>query len=730
MNPLRLRLEWLALLVLAFAGALAGQWNETTLRLDNRLLDFASSLARPDVNPEIFIVEIDDRALAEAGSWPWPRTTHARLVDALDAAGARLVLLDVLFVEPGDPAADMALAEAMARSGKVILPHSFGLAPNTVADYEAVMPLPQLAQAAHAIGHVGALPDEDGVLRRFALYQPTNGGQLPHFAVATLAALGRPLPTPPPQLGPDANTPLIAFQPPGSFPAISAADILANRLPAGMVQDKIVLIGASSAGLGDRYAVAAGPVKLMSGVETQANLVNALLAGQVIYPYRTVVQAFVAAISLMALFLAFWFLPPRYGLLSSGGLIVILTAASVLLVTLAGRWLPIGSLVLVILLAYPLWSWRRLTAVSNYLDREARQLDGKDDAGDFEGVDFIARQVSRMRRLVHNVQDSLAFLRQVIEAAPDAILVLDRDGVAQMMNAQADALFPHWQPDHALPLAGVLQQAGARLDTEGGEIATADGKTFLVARAPLGRGEGGEIIALREVTEIRRREEERKQMLEFLSHDMRTPQVAIIGLASQMDTEAPAPEMLGRIRKQAERTLKLADDFVQLARLEETSLQREDTDLGALLEEACDRFHLAAKVRQIAIEQNLPEEPVFAEVDGAMIARLLDNLLSNAIKYSLQGSTVSVALIAKGDGWCSLAVADQGPGLPGERMADPFARFGAHERPAGPDTGPSAGLGLAFVKRAAEAHGGRVEVVSAAGQGTRFTVNLPLADES
>ncbi|UIP06876.1 CHASE2 and HATPase_c domain-containing protein [Erythrobacter sp. SDW2] len=726
MNPLRLRLEWLLLLLLAFTGAVAGQWTEATLRLDNRLLDFASSLARPEVNPGILIVGIDDRALSEVGSWPWPRLEHARLVDALDAAGAKLVLLDVLFMETTDPANDHALAQAIGRSGKVVLPHGFGIAANTVGDYQPVMPLPELAEAARGVGHVGALPDEDGVLRRFTLRQRVGKAHMPHLSVVALRALGLDLPPAPPQLGPDANHPIIAFNPPGSFASISAADVLAGRVPAGLLQGKIVLVGATSAGMGDSYAAAAGTVELVPGVETQANLLNDLIAGKVIYPYREAVQTFVAAISLMALFLAFWFLPPRYGLICAGAVIVILTAVSILLVPLAGRWLPIGSLLVVILLAYPLWSWRRLTAVSNYLDREARRLEGKEAGADVEGVDFIARQVSRMRRLVHNVQDSLAFLRQVIEAAPDAILVLDRNGTAQMMNAQAHALFPHWQGDTASGLGKLLEGAAARYDQSRGEIATADGKTFLVARAPLGRSGEGEIIALREVTENRRREEERKQMLEFLSHDMRTPQVAIIGLTRQ--GEAAPPDMLDRIRTQAERTLKLADNFVQLARLEETELKREETDLGALVEEACDRFYAQARARKIAIAQSVPEEPLFAPVDAAMIARMLDNLLSNAIKYAPEGSSVSVALAQCADGFAVLSISDQGPGLPGARMADPFARFGAQERKQAAGTGPRAGLGLAFVKRVADAHQGTVEVMSGAGQGTRFAISLPLSE--
>lgn len=726
MNPLRLRLEWLLLLALAFAGAVAGQSNGAISRFDNRMLDLATALARPPANPDIFIVEIDDRALAAIGAWPWGRATHARLVDALDAAGARLIVLDVLFIDPTDPAEDSALASAIARSGKVVLPQSFGTVPNTLAEIAPVPPLAELQAAARGVGHVAAVPDDDGVLRRFTLSETAGGSDVPHLAVVALQALGKSVPAAPPRLGPDGRRAQIAFHPSGSFPAISAADVIAGRLPAGLLDGKLVLVGATAAGLGDRYAVAAGGVELMPGVETQANLVNALLAGKVIHPLRNVVHSVVAAISLMVLFLAFWALPPRYGLLCALGLLIGLFALSLLLVPLTGRWLAPGSLALAVLLAYPLWSWRRLTAVTNYLEREARQLDDDGRSGDAEGVDYVARQVSRMRRLVHNVQDSLAFLRQVIEAAPDAILVLDGDGGVAMMNARAQEIFQGWLAAPVPELGELLLDARATMSADGSEILTQDDKVFLIARAPLSAAAidgktGGEIMALREVTDVRRREQERSQMLEFLSHDMRTPQVAIIGLARQGSKSGLARATLDRIRSQAERTLRLADNFVQLARANETAPERAEADFVALVEEACDRSYADAGLRRITLLRELPDSPIFADVDAAMIARMLDNLLSNAIKFSPEGETVTLSLASREDGWVLLKVADRGPGLPPARLADPFARFGARDGRAG----PSAGLGLAFVKRVVDAHGGLIEVASSQDRGSCFTIALP-----
>lgn len=273
-----------------------------------------------------------------------------------------------------------------------------------------------------------------------------------------------------------------------------------------------------------------------------------------------------------------------------------------------------------------------------------------------------------------------------------------------------------------------MSASGASLDSEAGELATADGRVFLLAEAIFGQEGGGRILALREVTDLRRREEERRQMLEFLSHDMRAPQAAIIGLVNQAEGETggakpDAPRTLDRIRHQAERTLKLADDFVQLARLEETHLAPVETDLVSLAEEACDRFYAMAKARHVAIRQESPSEAVWSMVDPPLIARVLDNLLSNAIRHSPPDGVVTIALEQSDAASVTVTVTDRGPGFPAERLADPFARFGHR----GAGAGPSAGLGLAFVERAVDAHGGTVAILSSPGEGASVAVTLPMA---
>lgn len=713
----RLLTEWLVLLLCLLAVGILAARAEFMRPIDSRLLDQAASLARAPASDDILIVAIDDASLAEIGPWPWPRSAHAELVDRLRAAGSGTVLYDVLFLEPTSDSEDAALGEAMAQHGAVIVPHTFATAMNTADGIVPVFTIEPIARGAAAQGHVAIEPDADGVLRRFDFGLEVDGQKYPHFVQQALALQYGELPDLP-------SEPLIAFHPLGSYTSVSAAEVLEGRLPSEFIRDRTILVGATAQGMGDRYSVGAREVDVMPGVETQANLLDAARTGGLAQALSNWWSAGLAWFALILQFLAFWRLSTRAGLIVSIVVALAVVAGAIILVPLTGYWIAPGAALMVTLLGYPFWSWRRLTSVSAYLEEEAAFLrpEGAKKAK-VEGFDQIARQVSRMRRLVSNVSRSFQFMRKVIEAAPDAILVLDRDGRVAMVNRQAQQLFPHWQEEVLEPLESLFSGAGAVEVGEEDELHLPDGRAFLVARAYFEMEESaetGEIVALRDVSEIRRRAEQRREMLEFLSHDMRTPQVAIIGLSRRLQKGETLEEVGPRIRVQAERTLKLADDFVQLARLEEQELELEEADLVAVVEEACDRAYAIARAKQIRLDPQVPEEPLFARVDVSLIARMIDNLLGNAIKFAPEASRVEIRLEENEASRVSLIVADEGPGLPPERLENPFARFGAHESKAG----PSVGLGLAFVKRVVDKHHGTISVRSERGKGARFEIGL------
>ena len=707
MTRRRLLIEWLATFAVALLVAGWAGWSGASARLDNALLDRVLVRDGP-ASDNLVIVAIDERSLAQIGRWPWSRQRLADLVDRLHTAGAKAVGLDLLLSEPG--AGDPALGAAIARAGTVALPWGFTMAEGRSGAFTPLPPAPAIMAGGPALGHVALRPDADGVVRRVPLQITLDGRTYPHLQlVLNRLASGKP-----PRL-PTIDSPLLPLHPAGSYRTVPASAVLDGTLPAEFIAGKVVLVGASAAGLGDLYAVPAGAGGVMNGVEIQANLFQTLAADNFIRPAPDWVQLAFALIVLGVLFAGFWQLSPRGGLLLALGLAAIAPLLALGLASDLGRWLPPGPVLLALVLAYPLWGWRRLDAVGRFLAAKAGRLaPAAPPDNDAEGFDAVARAVGRLDFLIDAVAERRAFLQRVVEAAPDELCVLDGKGQVVLGNAGARALLG--AALEGQPLDGLLASLGGQRSA--GELVLADGRTFALSEGLSNAPEVGtalaelHILRLTEITAIRKAEAERRAMLEFLSHDMRGPQVAILGLAEGAGTA----DGLDRIGTLARRTLDLADNFVRLARLDHAAPECEMIDLAALADEAADRSWPQAKAAGVQVESRHDGEPVLLESDPQLLARVLDNLIGNAVKYAGHGAEVQIEVAALPHGGASLTVADNGPGLPESRRAEPFRRFGS--------TSGGSGLGLAFVMAAVHQLGGEVACTSGDG-GTRFAITLP-----
>jgi signal transduction histidine kinase len=219
--------------------------------------------------------------------------------------------------------------------------------------------------------------------------------------------------------------------------------------------------------------------------------------------------------------------------------------------------------------------------------------------------------------------------------------------------------------------------------------------------------------------EIERAKRELETMLLGLSHDLRSPAVAVSGYAELLgaaESDAERAHLLEGLRASSDYLGGLVDSLLELARLGQVPEAVEAVDLGQLAHGVRDRLVVAAPQASIEIAGELPTvhvEPVRAE-------QVLDNLLGNAVKHA--GRTdVRVVLSGRplGDGW-ELEVRDDGRGIPAddrERVFDLFQRGGNA-------TAPGTGIGLGMVRRIIEQWGGSIRLAEA-GQGARFVVSLP-----
>lgn len=278
------------------------------------------------------------------------------------------------------------------------------------------------------------------------------------------------------------------------------------------------------------------------------------------------------------------------------------------------------------------------------------------------------------------------------------------------------------------------------LDADGLQESAADAQPLL---PPATRDEFGQLTLAfdtmlatlrRQWAALRRLDHFRREAVSNLSHDLRSPLTATTAcletLQARWATDPARADDL-RMAEVALRNTRNAARMVQslgdLATLDEPSFQlrAEVVDLTELIADVAARFAERAAQRGVTLDAVHHGDPIAARVDIELFERALANLVDNALKFCGEGCRVTLCADAEG-GEVAVTVADTGPGIPAADLPHLFDRFYQARQSVAPATGEGGkGLGLAIVKRIAELHGGRVDIASAPGEGTRVHVVLP-----
>jgi signal transduction histidine kinase len=223
-------------------------------------------------------------------------------------------------------------------------------------------------------------------------------------------------------------------------------------------------------------------------------------------------------------------------------------------------------------------------------------------------------------------------------------------------------------------------------------------------------------------------ERERADFLAALSHELRTPLNVILGFADVLLSEVDGPlspearENLTVVRQSGSHLRSLINDILDLSALEtgRLNLQLKKTNLYGIAADVVRESRLSAESKELNIE--LRGEPVDAVADQLRVRQVLGNLVSNAIKFTSKGGVL--VTVGRSDDHATLGVADTGLGIAKEEQAAVFEEY----RQSGDwqSRGAGSGLGLAITRRLVRMHGGRIELDSRLGEGSRFTVFLPI----
>ena len=398
-------------------------------------------------------------------------------------------------------------------------------------------------------------------------------------------------------------------------------------------------------------------------------------------------------------------------------------------------------------------------AMGSGLDLRARRKDGSEfpveislaplQTGDELLISAAVRDVTSKRR-----EERL--FRGLLEAAPDAMVIVDQDGTIVLVNAQVEERFGYERgemigqsieilvPDrlaglHAGFRNGYVHEPRTRPMGLAGDLYARrkDGSEFPVeiSLSPL-ETEDGLLVsaAVRDISERRRMQTEAERVKdEFfatVSHELRTPLTSMLGYSELMaDLEELTPQgrrFLQVITRSAERELRLVDDLLTLVAIEESGLSIRTAliDVEPIVRDAVEAARPRAEEVDIDLSLHIPGAAVMVEGDRDRIGQAIDNLLSNALKFTPGGGSVRVRL-ATTERQVEIEVADSGMGI-GEidpaRIFERLYRSGS----AVAQQVPGAGLGLTIALAIVEAHHGSIGVVKSDTQGTTFRISLPL----
>jgi signal transduction histidine kinase len=554
--------------------------------------------------------------------------------------------------------------------------------------------------------------EADGVARTLVATKQAGGVSLPAMSLAA-ARLLRPalVIEPGALLRPD-------FRPaPSRMPAISAVDLVDHRHDTDAIAGRLVFVGVTATGSGDRLVVPTDPGPAPApGVLVHASATASLLSGGLVTPTAApwiLVAAFAAAAATQVA-------RDRAGVFRPFHLALVL--AAVLLGCLAA--LQAGHLLLApapLLLAPVAAVLLREAAESRTAQQRSGRLLGSllQHLGVAEPAALPTTAEGRLAAL-SELQDAVLrddrARRALLDGLSDGVVMWNGAGEVVIANPAARRLWGSEPERRDLELAAREREPSVR--PGGAEVAV----------TTIGLDDGG-LAILRDVTAELELERRRRDMQRLVSHELKTPLASIAGLGEAIERyELDRDEqrrVASLIRDESTRLGSLVTTFLDLERLGAGGWQGEVelVDLAELVGSRLDILGQAARARGQRIDREL-ERGVRARVESDLFARVVDNLLGNAVKYSPEGSTVTVG-VRRDAGDAVLTVTDKGPGIPEDAIAHLFERF--YRVPG--SRGGGSGLGLALVQEVVDWHGGCIEVDSTIGRGTTFTVRLPEESE-
>ena len=358
-----------------------------------------------------------------------------------------------------------------------------------------------------------------------------------------------------------------------------------------------------------------------------------------------------------------------------------------------------------------------------------------------EVADAFNQMADSLEALLSAASEERNRLIAALNSSSDAVLAVNGEGRVAFANAAAVRLFDRAQGDLVgNPFVWIMPSEDAvealRASREEGRrearlIERPNRQYLQVATAPiLGGGEWVALVVLRDVTDVKRAEQVRRDFVANVSHELRTPLASVKSVietlqGGALEDEATAREFLARADAEIDRLVQMVEELLELSRIEsgEVPFAQQPVEMGNVLVEAVERLRPQAERQGLNLTLDVSPDLPPVVGDAERLGRVAVNLLQNAIKFTPAGGSIRVSVALAG-GDVTVKVSDTGTGIAPEDLPRVFERFYKADRSRG---SIGTGLGLAVVRHTVEAHGGSVSAESEPGRGSTFSFSIPAA---
>jgi len=360
----------------------------------------------------------------------------------------------------------------------------------------------------------------------------------------------------------------------------------------------------------------------------------------------------------------------------------------------------------------------------------------------------VARLTAEAQRLASRIQELELHRSQaqtILESMTEGVAALNPDGRVVWLNASAQRLFGISQQQavgkrlteflRQPEIDGFIREVLAQRRSAALELHAFSPREatlrFQAVPCEGGAQDAAAVLVAQDVTEMRRLEAMRREFVANVSHELKAPLTSIKGLVETLlngalDDPANNQRFVQLINGDVNRLSHLIDDLLELSQIESKAspLRLDAVSVRRLMEEVAAQLRPAFSEHQVTFSNTIPETAPAVRGDVDRLRQVFVNLLDNAAKFNKPGGRITVAATPQGE-YLDVTVEDTGVGIPTTDLPRVFERFYRVDKARSRELGGT-GLGLAIVKHLVELHQGRVTVRSHPGQGTVFTVSLPL----